>query len=57
MRISDSNIEKGKDNGSHPDLQTFIATSISNSSRQPENNAASPNKIKTQKGMLTRSFL
>ena len=56
MRISDSNIEKGKDNGSHPDLQTFIATSISNSSRQPENNAASPNKIKTQKGMFTESF-
>ena len=56
MQISDSNKEKGKDNASHPDLQTFIATNISNSSRQPEDNAASPNKIKTQKGMFTESF-
>ena len=56
MLISDSNKEKGKDKGSHPDLQTFIATNISNSSRQPENNAASPNKIQSQKGMSTESF-
>ena len=56
MPISDTNKEKTKNNGSHPDLQTFIATSISNSSRQPENNAASPNKIKTQNGMFTESF-
>ena len=54
MSISDSNKDQGKDNGSHPDLQTFIATSISNSSRQPENNAASPNKIKTKKGKSPR---
>ena len=54
MSISDSNKDKGKDNGSHPDLQTFIATSISNSSRQPENNADSPNKIKTKKGKSPR---
>ena len=56
MLISDGNKEKRKEKGSHPDLQTFIATNISNSSRQPENNAASPNKIKTQQGMFTESF-
>ena len=56
MPISDTNEEKTKDNVSHPDLQTFIATNISNSSRQTENNAASPNKIQSQKGMSTESF-
>ena len=56
MPISDTNEEKTKDDVSHPDLQTFIATNISNNSRQTENNAASPNKIKAQKGMSTESF-
>ena len=56
MPFSDTNKEKTKDNGSHPDLQTFIATNISNSSRQTENNAASPNKINAPKGMSTESF-
>ena len=56
MPISDTTKEKTNHNGSHPDLQTFIATNISNSTRQTENNAASPDKIKAQKGMSTKSF-
>ena len=55
MPISDTTKEKTNYNGSHPDLQSFIATNISNSTRQTENNATSPEKIKAQKGMSTVS--